>query len=74
MSWFFVLSPPRAPQTSHYKTESTRGEVEMGQARWPFLSRRGPEAGSEGGLSPGQDMTSEGSVWSPEEASSIRWP
>ena len=32
MSWFFVLSSPGAPQTSHYKTESTRGEEGTGQA------------------------------------------
>ena len=54
--------------------EHISGEVEMGQARWPFLSRRGPEAGSEGDLLPGQDRALEGSAWSPEEASSIRWP
>lgn len=33
MSWLFVLSPPRALQTSHYKTESTQGEVATGQHR-----------------------------------------
>lgn len=32
MSWFFVLSSPGTPQTSHYKTESTRGEEGTGQA------------------------------------------
>lgn len=73
MSWFFVLSSPGTPQTSHYKTERTRGEEGTGQAGWPFLSREAPEVGREGGPLPSQDMISEGTAWSSQEASFLRW-